>query len=709
MGSGIAKFIMTVMEAAVLLALAFLVLRSDRRRFLNLSFALFLLLLALWCLFGFLHYLPREPGGFFVSLVFRISYFFGSLAAGVFLLFGISFKDGRRPARGWMWLSALASFSLAFSSLAGLVIEEASFVQGRFSVRYGPLYLLFVSHVALSVGGGLVSIALKWSRSRGVDRARAGYVLLGFGVFILLAFLLAVIMPGLTGVYDISDYIYFLIVLPILFTAYAMLRHRLLDVRLAVRRTFAYLLTLLLFGGPLLALYLAFRFFLSSYPDLELAASLTLLALAVALSPAALGFSGRLAARILFPGLYDEVELLHEVSAVFASTADVRDGLISATRLACSRLGLSRLLVAIPEDSTRGKGNWVIGYDEREAAGGGRWDMKAPDSPLFHLHETLLADNGITTSGEHESERAEMRERGLFACLPVRNPAGNIAVLLAGARKTQGALEPYDLDFLAHFAERAAVFIDNYLLSSYLLSQFEELSRLYKRLKESDEFKTEVINITSHELRTPLTILNGYAAMLRERHGRFSEEERKRCLEYIATSCRRLNDILDQFLTVSDFQRGDIHLFTQTIVLKTLLEELRSAFAEDKRRRIEVEVDHACPAVTTDRSLLLLILNNLVENALRFSPDDQPVTLAAEKAAGGVRVSVSDKGQGIDREDVQYIFQPFARLEEMDKHHIGTGLGLYLVRMAADLLGIEVEVESEPGRGTVFHLLLPLP
>ncbi len=84
------------------------------------------------------------------------------------------------------------------------------------------------------------------------------------------------------------------------------------------------------------------------------------------------------------------------------------------------------------------------------------------------------------------------------------------------------------------------------------------------------------------------------------------------------------------------------------------------------------------------------------------------MTLAAEKAAGGVRVSVSDKGQGIDREDVQYIFQPFARLEEMDKHHIGTGLGLYLVRMAADLLGIEVEVESEPGRGTVFHLLLPL-
>lgn len=705
------KFVVTVFEAMMILALAWIVLRSHRERFLNRSFAAFLLFLSLWVLCGFPQLLVSDPSDHYLTLVFRMAHFAASLATGTFLLFGLAFLRGDRPHRGWRLSTYAAMAAMAFCSLTDLVIRSAGQDAAGYHVESGPLYGLFVAYMVFFGFGGLFAIALKRSRSSSTDRARASYILLGFGLFLALALLLVVALPEIMGRDVTSDYTFFLAVVPIALTAYAILRHRLLDVRLAVRRSFAYLLTLLLFGAPLLALYLAFRFSLSSYPDLEFAASVIMLALAVAFSPAALRFSNRLAARILFSGLYDEVDLLHEVSVIFTSTANIRDGLVSATGLVCSRLGLSKLLVAIPDGTTRGKGNWVIGSTFAEGKSMGYHDMEAADSVLFQLWETLqLEDEGPRGMGDPAAVRArmEMGANGLAACVPVKGPTGKLAVLLVGKKVNRLALDPMDLDLLAQFAERAGIFIENYLLSSYLLSQFEELSETRRRLEESDNFKTEIINVTSHELRTPLTVLNGYTLMLHDHYERFSDEERKRYLEYIASSCQRLNDILDQFLTVSYFQRGTARATSKPTDLESLFEEIKSAFMPDQSKRIESEVRPSHLTVLTDRSYLLLLLNNLVENALRFSPEDKPVLMRAERSEGEVHISVRDYGRGLESGDVQYIFQPFTRLEETDKHRIGTGLGLYIVRLVSDLLGIKVDVESQPDSGTTFRLRLPL-
>ena len=704
------KFITTVFEALTILALAWLVLRSHHERFLNRSFALFLLFLSLWVLCGFPQNLLSEPSDRFLTLVFRLAHCAAILATGTFFLFALAFLRGERPGEGWRWITVTAMTVMAACSVTDLVIRGAGQVGTGYQVEGGPLYNLFIAYMVLFGFGGLCAVAMKRSRSISTDRARATYILLGFGLFLVLALLLVVALPEIMGRDVTSDYIFFLAIVPIAFTAYAILRHRLLDVRLAVRRSFAYLLTLLLFGAPLLALYLAFRFTLTSHPDLEMGVSVIMLALAIALAPTALRLSNRLAAKVLFSGLYDEVELLHEVSAVFTSTANIREGLISATGLVCSRLRLSKLLVAIPDESTRGKGNWVIGSTAAPGGMDGFHDLEAADSMLFHLWDTVLVeDEGPAGIGGHVAvaARIEMRAWGLAACLPVKGPAGKMAVLLVGEKVNRLALDPVDLDFLVQFAERAGIFIENYLLSSYLLSQFEELSEARRRLEESDNFKTDIINVTSHELRTPLTVLNGYTLMLHDHYERFNEEERKRYLEYIASSCERLNAILDQFLTVSYFQRGTARASAKPTDLEELFEELKSAFVPDQSRRIESEVRPSHLTVLTDRSYLMLLLNNLVENAIRFSPEDAPVMVRAEKADGGVQISVRDYGRGLDSGDVQYIFQPFTRLEETDKHRIGTGLGLYIVRLVADLLGIEVNVESEPESGTTFHLRLP--
>ncbi|RJP26798.1 MAG: hypothetical protein C4536_15250 [Actinobacteria bacterium] len=705
------EFIITALEALALIAMAALVFNSHRNRFLNRYFALFLVFLALWVLCGFPQALVQEPSDYFITLVFRLAHCMAVLATGIFFLFGLGFYLGRAPGRTWRGSVLLATAIMAFCSLSDLIVRSVSYDQGRFYITNGTAFPLFPAFMILCGGGGLLCIALKRRESIGPDRARATYILLGFGIFLGLAILLVIVLPGIMGSDITSDYTFFLVIIPTGFTAYAILKHHLLDVRLAIRRSFAYLLTLIIFGAPIFLSYMIFRFAFESHPNLETAISIIALALAVALSPSALRWSNRIAARLFFSGLYDEVGLLHEVSSIFTSTANIREGLAAATAIICDALGLKQLQVAIPEEATRGKGNWVIGCVRREKDILGFQEVEVSASPLFLLHDPMLLDDdanaGVVEDVRNAAMLLEMRSRGIIACLPVRGPGGNVGILMVGRKVKRRALDPMDVDLLHRFCERAGLFIENYLLSSYLLSMFEELSETRKRLEESDRFKTDIINVTSHELRTPLTILNGYAFMLQDHYERFAEDERRQYLTYITASCERLNAILDQFLTVSRFQAGAIRAALKPTDLLELLAEVKAGFIPEQGRRIESDAIPLGVRVLTDRSYLLLMLKNLIENAIRFSPSEMPIIIKAEEKEREVMLSIHDFGEGIAQEELQDIFQPFTRLEEIDKHQVGTGLGLYIVRLIADLLSVTVDVESEPQEGTVFRLTLP--
>ncbi len=708
-----AYFIITVLESLVLIALAVMVFNSRRDDFLNRSFSLFLIFLSLWVLCGFPQELVREPGDYFITIVFRLAHCTAILGTGAFFLFSLGFLLGHKPSRTWIGLVSLSALLLGFCSMTDLVVRRASFAGERFFITYGPVYPVLIFALVVLGGGGIICIDLKRRRSLGIDRTRAAYILIGFGIFFVLAMLLTVVIPAIQGTDTTSNYTFLLVIIPTGLTAYAMMRHRLLDVRVAVRRTFAYLLTLIIFGAPLLALYAAFRYSLKPNPNLEIAISILVLALAIALAPAVLRWSNRIAARLFFTGLFDDVELLHRVSVTLTSTSNIRDGIISTTSYICEKLGLSELHVAIPDEATRGKGNWVIGNRREGKRLRGYMDVEAPRSPLFLVQETTVfaGDDSGGLRGDEPGSAVleEMRSKGLAACLPLKGPGGSIGSLLVGTKVNESALDPLDLDFLGQFAERVGLFVENYLLSMYLLSQFEELAETRKRLEDSDRFKTDIINVTSHELRTPLTILIGYAYTLHDHYDRFSEVEHKLYLEYMISSCERLNGILDQFLTVSYLQDGSVKASFEPIDLNVLLHEVKAGFPPEQAKRIESEIVPGEMLVLTDRSYLLLLLKNLVENAIRFSPPELPVIIEAAGEEGAVSVNIRDFGEGLEPDEVQDIFQPFTRLEDTDRHAMGTGLGLHIVRLIADMLDVTVDVESQPGSGTTFSLILPRP
>lgn len=123
--------------------------------------------------------------------------------------------------------------------------------------------------------------------------------------------------------------------------------------------------------------------------------------------------------------------------------------------------------------------------------------------------------------------------------------------------------------------------------------------------------------------------------------------------------------------------------------------------------RIRLALEGGDSEVLVDSRLLVLCLTHLLENALRYSEANTPVILSAGRGEGGMWISVRDYSEGIPPEVVERMFDPFTRLKEMDKHKEGMGLGLYIVRLAVEMLGMDIRVDSRPGEGSTFRLRLP--
>ena len=705
-------FVITIFEALVFVTMSIAVYRARREDAVNRFFALFLACVALWLISGFVDRILTTPNVQFVTLQYRFAYAVAVIATGFFFLFSLGFYLGKRPKRIWVRGTMSVSILFAFICATDLVIKSAETNKSSYLVAKGPLYFLFILFFAVFGLGGLFLVTLKWRQSRSIDRARALYIIIGFGIFFFLAFILTILLPSFMSRDVTSDYTFMVMIIPAGFTAYAILKFQLLDVRLALRRAFSYLLTLVLFGLPVTVFYVSFRSLWSSQPALETAITVIILAMAIALTPAVRNLTEKAASRLLFTSMYSDMELLHQVSTIFTSTADIRDGIGQAANLICKELRLEKLIVVLPREMISGKEDWLVGSVRTSTGLTDFHTVELSPSPLYRLRRSPLIKDDIVTgsvSSKSDSEvLCEMEDKGFVALLPIAGTLGEVGMLMVGEKLKAAALDPVDLSFLQQFAERSGIFIENYLLSTYLLAQLEQSREAQKKVKELDRFKTDIINVTSHELRTPLTILKGYAYVLRDRCESFNPIERMDFVQNIIDSCDRLDAILEQFLTISRFQRKEVQISRQIMQLKELFDDVRVSLNSEEGSRVLSHTEPEDIVISSDRSYLLMLLKNLVDNAIRYSASTSPVIIAAKAEETGVRISVKDFGVGISPTEVRNIFNPFDRIEEADKHQPGTGLGLYIVRLIADMLGTEIDVESQPNQGAVFSFRLPL-
>lgn len=223
-----------------------------------------------------------------------------------------------------------------------------------------------------------------------------------------------------------------------------------------------------------------------------------------------------------------------------------------------------------------------------------------------------------------------------------------------------------------------------------------------------EEMRKAFVANVSHELRTPLSIFRGYLENLLDAPD-MPLEDRVRALETMERHGLRLNALLEDLLTLARLESRRDELEYEPIDLRKFLE----AFAADWQlkaagRLLEVEVGEGIPPLNADEFRLEQVLGNLLENAIKFTPEGGRIVLGAEADADSIRIRVSDTGEGIPAEDLPHIFERFYRVDKArTRERGGTGLGLSIVKHIVGLHGGSVEARSVLGQGTTILLRFP--
>lgn len=230
-----------------------------------------------------------------------------------------------------------------------------------------------------------------------------------------------------------------------------------------------------------------------------------------------------------------------------------------------------------------------------------------------------------------------------------------------------------------------------------------------RSMKELDRLKSIFLASVSHELRTPLTSILGFTRMiLKGQAGEINEEQRK-ALKIILNSANHLHELIDDAIDVNKIEadRLDIRKDRYNLVEEILnLNETFSIAVEEKGLEFFIDTPEML-TVFNDKKRVNQILVNLIGNAIKFTEKGK-ISIIIQKSNGNVEISVKDTGPGIKKEDFEKLFKPFSRIIVPGKFKEGTGLGLYLSQKLANLLGGELFVESEFGKGSTFKLILKL-
>lgn len=223
-------------------------------------------------------------------------------------------------------------------------------------------------------------------------------------------------------------------------------------------------------------------------------------------------------------------------------------------------------------------------------------------------------------------------------------------------------------------------------------------------LRQSDTIKTAVLRAVSHDLRSPLTAIRAAADGLGNPQLQLSDHDRRELLDTITVEVRRLEHVIDNLLALSRLQAGaaaaQLEVWQVEDIVYRALAEVTGA------DRVKVSIPEDMPPVTVDAVQVQRILVNLLENALKFSPDQAQITVRGTKTRKEAILRVIDQGRGVPEEELEHVFEPFYRGAPA-QDQTGTGLGLAIARGFAEANGGRLWAESRPGQGAVFALALP--
>jgi signal transduction histidine kinase len=622
-------------------------------------------------------------------------------------------------------LKSIDKFLVRFFYVSGVIFVFVIFttnylVNGFYSYFWGfypragsahPVYLLFLALITVRI------FYFCWSKLKetGVVSSYKYYQI----KYALLALIFYVIAASDFIInYGIEFYplgFLFISIFLIIF-AYAIVVHRLMDIKLALRRSIVYLLSVFAVAAPASGvLYLVNQF----AADYATYASIAVLIAAVSVFSPIRDYYYRVANKYFFSSLYDSREVIARVSDGLRSTLEIAE--------------IYNFIAQVLMGSLHAKAVSILNYNSLKK----EYAVQFDNGFAFAARKIFPGDINLEKESDQQSRIIVVEEikstsykqhkeiidlllsAGVAAVVPLNVKNEVLGAIFLGAKESGDMYNDEDLRTLETIASQAAMAIKNAQLyeeaKGFSLTLQREVERQTRELKQAnedltklDKAKSDFISIASHQLRTPLTAIKGFASMILEgSYGRTTKVVSDK-LEKIYESAERLIRLVNDLLDLSHMEGGKMEFnfekISLTQMVKSVAEEL-DIQAQKKKLKLTVSLPEREIFVKADEQKLRQVVMNLIDNAVKYTEKGK-VDVAIKEMEGKVLFSVKDTGMGMKPEELTSLFQKFVRGSEASHYHTeGAGIGLYVARQLIEAHQGRAWAESAgEGQGSTFFV-----
>ena len=237
----------------------------------------------------------------------------------------------------------------------------------------------------------------------------------------------------------------------------------------------------------------------------------------------------------------------------------------------------------------------------------------------------------------------------------------------------------------------------------------DTISQNIEEIKSVDVLRRELIANVSHDLRTPLAIMQGYIETLQIKKESLNEEEEMEYIKIIEKNIKQLTKLVSQLFEYSKLEAKQIKPQKEPFAITDLIYDVQSKYkviAKEKNIHLDANVVGNTPLVFADIGLVERVIQNLMDNAIKFTPENGQIDMIVNHDEENVTIKIKDSGPGISEEEQKFIFERFRQTETKEKK-TGIGLGLAIVKKIIELHGTNIKISSEPDKGSIFEFYLP--
>jgi len=702
----------------ILVGITLFLFSRNIRSSINLTFGLFTLSTTLWlfCLFQ-----ADTTTSANTALVWtRLAVFFTCFIPLCFLAFVKVFPEDHRlrlkPLLIYIFVTViLAAFS--FSDYMVSEVEIAEYTSAPTTV--GPAYTAFFVYLAIYFLIAFILLIKKLNRVTSTQRNQIRLVLFGTatGVFTNVLFNVFFVIVGISGIgllFGGPSVLLFTILV-----VYAIVRHRLFDIRLIVTRTIAYLFAL--FG--LITIYGAFVWISSRtvFVGEQLSSSRQIFYVSMSVFAGLIAvplkkYFDKVTNKLFYRDAYDAQAFLDELNKELVSNIDLESLLKKCSEIIASNLKPEYCAFGLKETA----------YSPQRVIGDTSKDFRQEDIELVRSN-TPLTKQTVLLSDELDDE-SELKSRLRKYDIAILSRLATdldleiegLGYLIMGQKKSGNPYNKQDLRIIEIITNELVIAIQNALrfeeiekfnvtLQEKVDNATAELKRTNDRLKELDETKDEFISMASHQLRTPLTSVKGYLSMVLEGDVGDVPDQQRRMLDQAYVSSQRMVYLIADLLNVSRLKTGKFIIDTKPTNLAEVVEgEVSQLIDTAKSRKLELHYDKPddFPVVMLDETKIRQVIMNFIDNAIYYTPAGGRIDVSVAETDKTIEYRVKDNGIGVPKSERHHLFNKFYRAGNARKARPdGTGLGLFMAKKVIVAQAGAVIFETEEGKGSTFGFI----